>query len=273
LRRSLPRRAASHDALTHLDSTAAATGALVLGATGSIGSAVAEHFAAARADLVIVSRDGERLDALKRRLCMLGASTVECVQCDFNDDLATQQLDITNMPYLRNFVHCAGASPRGSALEISDEVWHKAYNTKILGFIRFIRQMRPLLVAEASVVAIAGQDAFSPSQGYALGCLNAALCHLVKTLAQQLAPDRIRVNAINPGPVISARLDRRVSAIAAATATSLDAASEQLLQSLPLGTFVRPDDIVDAVAYLATAQNVTGSTLSISAGRSSHVLQ
>ena len=75
-----------------------------------------------------------------------------------------------------------------------------------------------------------------------------------QTMAESFAPRGVRVNAVAPGPVFP-------------NASEGEAGFEREVSTLPLGRAVDPDDIADAVLYLARARNVTGQMIAVDAGQ------
>lgn len=244
---------------------------LIAGATGGIGRAVVERFAARGWRLGLVSRGAEDLAALAAAASQLGAERVCCRACDLNGEGAEASLGelAGELAPLGLAVHAAGASAHGGFDAIGDPAWRLAFETKLLGALRLVRAARPFLGAEgASVVLIAGAAARRPAPGYVLGALNAALEHAGKSLALDLAAEGIRVNVVHPGPVRTPRLAER----AAALRVDPELLARRIEAELPLGELIEPGAIAEAVEYLHGARSVTGACLDVSAGRSAHVL-
>jgi NAD(P)-dependent dehydrogenase (short-subunit alcohol dehydrogenase family) len=107
----------------------------------------------------------------------------------------------------------------------------------------------------ASIVNIIDQRVlrFTP-QFFTYTMSKAALWTATQTMAQAFAPLGVRVNAVGPGPVFP-------------NETEGDAGFLREVQGLPLGRAVDPDDIADAVLYLAAARNVTGQMIAVDAGQ------
>lgn len=176
--------------------------------------------------------------------------------CDFADPGVETVLERLVPPDLHLVVHAAGDPPHGRALALTDEAWEHTFRVRLLGALRLVRACVPRFAEGASVVLIAGQAGLQPTSEYGLGAVNAALCHLSKSLALDLAP-RVRVNAINPGPTDTPRLRRRLAG----------RSEESITSEVPLARLVQPSDIAEAVVYLAGAAAITGEVLSVSGGR------
>jgi NAD(P)-dependent dehydrogenase (short-subunit alcohol dehydrogenase family) len=113
--------------------------------------------------------------------------------------------------------------------------------------------------SDASIVNIVDQRVLNLNPRFFSYTLSkAALWTATLTMAQAFAPMRVRVNAVGPGPVFPNESEG-------------DAGFQREVQGLPLGRSVDPDEIADAVLYLAAARNVTGQMIAVDAGQ--HLLR
>ncbi len=113
--------------------------------------------------------------------------------------------------------------------------------------------------SDASIVNIVDQRVLNLNPRFFSYTLSkAALWTATLTMAQAFAPMRVRVNAVGPGPVFPNESEG-------------EAGFEREVQGLPLGRSVDPDEIADAVLYLAAARNVTGQMIAVDAGQ--HLLR
>lgn len=249
--------------------TGASRTALVVGATGDIGRALAVGLAEDGWRLVLVGRDAGRLDALADDVRLRGAPHVRSLVADLAEaeqrsGLAARSEEVSELELI---VHAAGDSRRGRFFDLSDADWRRAIDTKLLGAVAAVRAFGDRLSSGGLVVLVTGQAARQPEASFPLGAVNAALAHLTKTLALELARRGVRVNAISPGPVVGRRLEERVRERAEQNGTTTDAEHETLRAALPLGRFVAPADIVAALRYLLTARAVTGEVHVVSSGK------
>src|SRR6185503_5344949 len=91
---------------------------------------------------------------------------------------------------------------------------------------------------------------------------------LVQSLAAELGPERIRVNAVAPGDVESSMRADTYARVAVANGCDPEEMASRALEKLPLGRFARPDEVADAVVFLASdmASYVSGATLPLLGG-------
>jgi NAD(P)-dependent dehydrogenase (short-subunit alcohol dehydrogenase family) len=166
-------------------------------------------------------------------------------------------------------VHAAGAAPHRPLRRLTDDDWRRAFDIKVIGALRIARVLHEHRDSQgASLALIAGEAAHHPDAEAPFGALNLALEHLSKSMALDMAADRIRVNVVHPGPTYTPRLERRAQEAGVDGATFAQAMEELI----PLRRLVEPDEIADAVEYLHRAASVTGAALSVSAGRSATAL-
>jgi NAD(P)-dependent dehydrogenase (short-subunit alcohol dehydrogenase family) len=137
------------------------------------------------------------------------------------------------------------------------ELWerHFAVNLRAPAILArdFAAQLHP--EDQGVIINMIDQRVLRPTpQFYSYALSKAALWMATRTMAQTFAPQRIRVNAIGPGPVLP-------------NGAQGEAGFEKEVQGLPLKQAVSMDDIADAVLYLATARNVTGQIIAVDAGQ------
>jgi len=241
--------------------------AVVTGAASGIGRAVAARLSAAGASLVAADLDEAGAHAAAAGLSAAGAAAIG-VGGDVRDwqagealaEAATQRFGALDI-----LVNCAGLFPSAAALELDEAHWDLVLDVNLKGALNVSqacgRRMRDLGRGGA-IVNIASIQALHPRAGKAAyASSKAGLIALTQVLAQELAPHRVRVNAVAPGPVMS-------EGAAAAGEAASEAARAAYIARLPLGRFGTPDEVAVAVQFLASpaAGWITGATLVIDGG-------
>ena len=233
--------------------------ALVTGASGGIGGAIARALAAQGARVAL---SGTRVEALAALQAEIGADAV-AVPGDLGDAAATDQLFVAAEKALGQvniLVNNAGLTRDGLAMRMKDEDWQKVLDVNLSAGFRLARSaMRGMMkrrwgriVGITSIVGVTG----NPGQAnYAAA--KAGMIGMSKALAQELASRNITVNCVAPGFIATAMTD----ALAAPQ-------RERLLQSIPAGRLGQVGDVAAAVVYLASeeAAYVTGQTLHVNGG-------
>jgi NAD(P)-dependent dehydrogenase (short-subunit alcohol dehydrogenase family) len=231
--------------------------ALVTGAAGGIGTAVAE--ALARAGALVVCADEVRPTS--------APAGSEIVVCDLVEPGAAARSVATaveRLGGLRVVVNCVGLLvPNRPAEDVEPAEWERSFAVNATAVFAVCRAAGRAMIAAGSggaitnvtslaeLAALPHQAAYTASKG--------ALASLTRSLAIDWAPYGIRVNAIAPGPVETAMT---------AALHADPAVRAQLLRRIPLGRIGRPSDVADAALYLSSpaAGYVTGHTLVVDGG-------
>jgi 3-oxoacyl-[acyl-carrier protein] reductase len=233
--------------------------ALVTGASGGIGSAIARSLAGQGARLALSGSNAEKLEAFRAEL---GDDHVALV-CDLADPAAVDALvprAVEALGQLDILVNNAGVTCDNLAMRMKDEEWEQVIRINLEAAFRLARAaLKPMMRARfgriISITSIVGVTGNPGQANYAAS--KAGLIGLTKALAQEVASRGITVNAIAPGFIRSAMTDALP-----------DAQKEALLGRIPVGTLGEGSDIAAAAVYLASreAGYVTGQTLHVNGG-------
>ncbi len=233
--------------------------ALVTGASGGIGSAIARALAAQGARLALSGSNVEKLEAFRAEL---GGDHV-ALSCNLADAAAVDALvpqAVEALGKLDILVNNAGVTRDNLAMRMKDEEWEQVIKVNLEAAFRLIRSAaKPMMKARfgrvVSITSVVGVTGNPGQANYAAS--KAGLIGMSKALAQELASRNITVNCVAPGFIRSAMTDALP-----------DAQKEALLGRIPAGKLGEGDDIAAAVVYLASreASYVTGQTLHVNGG-------
>jgi 3-oxoacyl-[acyl-carrier protein] reductase len=233
--------------------------ALVTGASGGIGSAIAKALAGQGARVAL---SGTREDALKAVAAELGADHA-ILPCNLSDAAAVDALvpaAVEQLGQLDILVNNAGVTRDNLAMRMKDEEWDQVIRVNLEAAFRLCRAaMKPMMRAKfgriISITSVVGVTGNPGQANYAAS--KAGLIGMSKALAQEVASRNITVNAIAPGFIASAMTDALP-----------DAQKEALLGRIPLGKLGAGSDVAAATVYLASreAAYVTGQTLHVNGG-------
>jgi NAD(P)-dependent dehydrogenase (short-subunit alcohol dehydrogenase family) len=228
--------------------TLAGKRALVTGAGAGIGAAVARRLAAEGAEVIVADLSP---DAVATEL------GTQAVVLDVRDEAqvapAMADLDV--------LVNVAGIGSTTNAPETTLDVWENVFAVNARGTFLCCKHAIPGMAARGggSIVNVASVAGLVGLRNRAAYCASkGAVIALTRALAVDHVADGIRVNAVAPGTVDSPWVRRLVEDVG----ESLD----ELHARQPLGRLGTPEEIADAVAYLTTAEFVTGSVLVIDGG-------
>ncbi|MGB3378914.1 MAG: 3-oxoacyl-[acyl-carrier-protein] reductase [Allopontixanthobacter sediminis] len=237
--------------------------ALVTGASGGIGSAIARSLAAQGARLALSGSNGSKLRAFREELNdEYGHDHVE-ITCDLSNTDSVEHLvpaTIDTLGQLDILVNNAGITRDNLAMRMKDEDWNQVMQVNLEAAFRLMRAAaRPMMKARfgriVNITSVVGATGNPGQMNYAAA--KAGLVGASKSLAQELATRRITVNCVAPGFIRTAMTDQLP-----------DAQKDALNARIPMGRMGEGEDIGSAVTYLASreAAYVTGQTLHVNGG-------
>jgi 3-oxoacyl-[acyl-carrier protein] reductase len=234
--------------------------ALVTGASGGIGSAIAQALAGQGARLAVSGSNVEKLDAFRASLggdhVALAANLGDAAAVDALVPQAVEALG----GRLDILVNNAGVTRDNLAMRMKDEEWADVIRINLEAAFRLSRAaLKPMMRARygriVSVTSVVGATGNAGQANYAAS--KAGLVGMSKALAQEVASRNITVNCIAPGFIASAMTDALP-----------DAQKQALLGRIPAGKLGEGNDVAAAAVYLASreAAYVTGQVLHVNGG-------
>jgi 3-oxoacyl-[acyl-carrier protein] reductase len=233
--------------------------ALVTGASGGIGSAIAKALAGQGARLAVSGSNVEKLESFRGSL---GGDHI-ALACNLGDAAAVDALvpqAVEALGKLDILVNNAGVTRDNLAMRMKDEEWADVIRINLEAAFRLARAaLKPMMRARygriISITSVVGATGNPGQANYAAS--KAGLVGMSKALAQEVASRAITVNCIAPGFIRSAMTDALPNA-----------QKEALLGRIPAGQLGEGNDVAAAAVYLASreAQYVTGQTLHVNGG-------
>ena len=237
--------------------------AIITGAAKGIGRSIALALVKEGAKVVLVDVDGEVLRSLQEEIEKRGGQALS-VACDISTFFDVERMveqGLKAFGRIDLLVNNAGIIRRGTIETVSEEDWDRVIAVNLKGTFNCCkavvgpmkRQRSGKIVNVSSIAGKLGDITSAP--GY--GSSKAGADALMKTLARQLAPSGIRVNAVAPHAIETEM-----------SAQWPDERKREVITGIPLGRLGRPEDVADAVLFLASdaASFITGEILDVNGG-------
>jgi len=243
---------------------------LVTGSGSGIGRAISQHLSKNDYTLILQGRNKDNLE--KTRNSLEYPEKHQCVSCDirFPKDIgeALKKIKISSI-----YALIANAGIGGENCYLTNDRWHEIIDTNLTGTYNTIQESLPYLKKNQSsfkkIVIIASVLARLGVPGYSAYCASkAGLLGLNRSLAVELAQDKILVNAICPGWVNTEMAHEGLRTFSEALKISKEEAFEQAMNDVPLKKISEPDEIAQFISFLIsdTQISITGQTLDINNG-------
>ncbi|GAB3620872.1 3-oxoacyl-[acyl-carrier-protein] reductase [Glutamicibacter endophyticus] len=216
--------------------------AVITGAAGGIGGVLAELLAQAGASVVLADLDRDALDDSAKRLEAQGhdvlAMQVNAADAQSIDALIAQVRE--RYGRIDFLVPSAGIYPESSVAEMPDDQWRRVQSINLEGVFLLIKRAIPLLVEGSAIVNLTSVAGHRGSRNHAhYAASKGGLIALTRTLALELGPQRIRVNAVSPGIIDTAM-----------TTEARASHGEQWVAATPLGRDGSAQEVADVIAFL-----------------------
>lgn len=233
---------------------------LVTGAAGGIGRATCRLFHGAGARVVLADLDGEGAQRAAAELDPSG-DTAWGIAHDTASSADTDRVVgevVARHRRIDCLVTAAGVFPPRPILEMDDEAWRKVMAVNLDGVLYASRAAIPFMEPESSMVHIASVAGHRGSPMHAhYAAAKGAVLAFSRSLATELAPQGIRVNAVSPGIIATTMTDGLMAR-----------RGEMILASTPMGRMGTPEEVGGVICFLASelAAFVTGETIHVNGG-------
>ncbi|EPJ46147.1 MAG: oxidoreductase, short chain dehydrogenase/reductase family protein [Osedax symbiont Rs2] len=235
--------------------------AVITGGNSGIGYATAKKFKAAGARVIITGRSEERVTVAAKELGVTGIVADVTNLSALNDLVGQVKSEFDQLDIL--FVN-AGIFAPAPIGQNSEEMFDTQMGINFKGAVFTIEKFLPLLKDGASIINLSSINAYTGMPNTAIyAASKAALNAYTRTAATELAPRKIRVNAVNPGPVATP-----IFAKTGMPEAQINDFAAAIQDRIPLKRFGQPEDIANLVAFLASddASFITGSEYNIDGG-------
>ena len=244
--------------------------------SAGLGRAVAEGFAREGARVAMCSRDSSRIGAAAAEVARATGGETLAVAADVGAADGCERFireTAERFGSIDALVVNAGGPPTGRFDELDDAAWLRAVDVTLMSAVRLTRHALPHLRARGgSITYMTSLSLRMPTKYQTLilsSSIRAAVHGMLKTMSSELAPDGIRVNAVQPGRIDTERVRKIDEDLAKRTGkTVAEVRGEFERTQIPLGRYGRTDEFAAAVVFLASerASYITGLSLQVDGG-------
>jgi NAD(P)-dependent dehydrogenase (short-subunit alcohol dehydrogenase family) len=249
--------------------------AAITGGSVGIGLATARGLAAEGVHLALCARDGERLAMVAAEIAAESGVEVSAIPADVSkaEDIERFASEIVKVyGGVDILINNAGTGSEEKILTAPDERWQYYWDLHVMAAVRLSRLLAPLMKPRGGGVILNNASICATQPlGYepVYNTTKAALVMFSKCLANELIPDNIRVNTVNPGLVMTPDWQKTARKLTEGTDTTWEAYLDQIAKdNAPIGRFALPDEIADLFVFLCSerASYTVGSTYYIDGG-------
>ena len=247
--------------------------AVVPASSQGLGRAVARAFGREGAKVVMCSRDRAAIDRAAADVRGTGAEVLALA------------VDVTNPEQIEALISAAadrfggidvlvtnaGGPPAGTFDRFSDDDWQAAFNLTLMSAVRMIRGVLPSMKSRGggAIVAMTSSSIKQPIPNLLLSnVMRSGVAAMVKTLADEVAGDNIRVNTVVPGRIATQRIAQLDQANALRLGIDVETMRNRSLAQIPMNRYGEADEFADMVLFLASARAsyITGATFQVDGG-------
>ena len=255
-----------------------------LGLAGKVVLVAASSKGMGKATAMAFAAEGARVTMLARTAADVAKSAEE-VRAATGAEVLAGPADVTKAEDIRRVVHAtveqwglinilvtnAGGPPPGVFAEMDDEGWQAAFELNLLSTIRLTREVLPHLrkAGGGAIINIQSTSVKAPIDNLILSnTIRPGVVGLAKSLSRELGKDRIRVNKVLPGAILTDRLRQMMSVRGQRLGKSPEEAQRLREAEIPLGALGAPEDVANLVVFLASdrARYITGATIQVDGG-------
>ena len=248
--------------------------ALVCGSSGGIGKASAIALSRLGANVTLLSRNGIALSEALKELDTSQKQHHDFIIADTSDemDFRRKLVGLSAQKTIHILVNNSGGPPSGNIVNAESEAFKQAFTQHLLANHVAVKVLMPGMrqAGYGRIINIISTSVKQPLHGLGVSnTIRAAVANWSKTLATEVAPFGITVNNVLPGATETDRLNAIVSNKADKTKRSMDEIRNDMLTEIPMGRFGKPEEIANAVAFLASpaAAYITGTQITVDGGR------
>lgn len=249
--------------------------ALICGSSDGIGKASAEEIARMGASVTLLARNAEKLESVKAQLSTAHQQEHKILVADFDDPVG---LEATIAEHLRSgidyniLVNNSGGPPAGPAHKADLEEYLVAFRRHLMANQILSRALLAGMQKSGygRIINVISTSVKAPLPNLGVSnTIRGAVANWSKTLSRELGPDGITVNNVLPGATETGRLSSIIANKASRTGMSEAEVSAEMTSEVPLARFAQPEEVANAIAFLASpaASYISGINIPVDGGR------
>ncbi len=245
---------------------------LVSASSQGLGYGIARALAGDGAKVSMCSRDADKIAAAAAKISEETGTQTLAVACDVRDPASIQTwVDQSAFEFgsIDGLLVNAGGPPAGGFKQLTDEQWQAAFELTLMSTVRMIRAALPHMNSGSAILTITSSSVKEPIERLGLSTvMRSGVAALVKTLADELAPDGIRVNNLIPGRIDTERVAQLDQGTAQRLGIAVEEVRKQSLSKIPLKRLGTIEEFGAAGAFLLSpaASYITGESLRVDGG-------
>jgi 3-oxoacyl-[acyl-carrier protein] reductase len=248
--------------------------AIVAASSKGMGKATAMGLAAEGARVTMLARSGPALAQAAEEIRQKHRADILAVPADVTKDEDVKRVveqTVERWGAVNILVNNAGGPPAGDFDAMDDARWQAAFELNLLSTIRCVREVLPHMrrAGGGVIINLQSTSVKVPIAGLTLSnAIRPGVIGLAKSLSLELAKDKIRVNSVLPGAIMTDRLRQVMTARAQASGKAFEEIQQGREAEIPLGWIGDPEDVANVIVFLASdrARYVTGVTVQVDGG-------
>jgi 3-oxoacyl-[acyl-carrier protein] reductase len=224
--------------------------------------------------LAICARRGEPLQQTAQEIQTATGAEILAIQADVShpgDVKRFTQEAVERFGHLDVLVTNAGGPPPGDFFDLGDDAWEEAFQLTLMSTVHLCREAIPHMQRQqwGRIIHITSVSVKQPLDNLLLSnSLRLAVIGLSKSLANELAPYNITVNAVCPGSIATHRVESLILAQARKRGISVEESRRERTAKIPMGRLGKPRELAGLVAFLASEEAgfITGTAIQVDGG-------
>jgi 3-oxoacyl-[acyl-carrier protein] reductase len=247
---------------------------IVTGSSQGIGKAIAEVLATEGVNVVICSRNIDKLNNIAKSIANNTGTNVLPVKADLTKKEDIHKLVKKTIQEFGNIdilINNTGGPPSMYFTETTDNDWRKAVDQLLMSVVNCTYEVIPYMKKRkwGRIINMTSFAAKQPYEGLILSnSLRAGILGLTKTLSNELSKDNILINAICPGWILTDRLEELAKTKAEKIGKNHKTIMNEWAEEIPLGRIAKPQEVANLVTFLASerASYITGCSIQVDGG-------